>query len=398
MYGSEHPFSTTRILIFALVAAALTNIYLTQPVLPVIAREFGVDAAGASLTVSMTVLGIALSNLLFGRLGDTYALRPIILIGATMVALAGIVAALTESFAMLVAARFTQGLFLPALTTCVTAYLANNVPPTRLNVALGAYVSATVIGGLGGRLLGGFLHPPLHWRYAFVSAAALLITASLAAARWLPQVNARPQHSAGEIGYRALLTSAKVLRMYFVGFGAFWVFSTTFNFLPFHLSQPPISASTNLITLVYLTFLLGAVVGPLSGRLADRFGSGRTLVMGALLLAVSLAGLLLPNLPMVVLALLGSCAGFFTIHAAAAGALNARLTSSRGRGNALYVLFYYVGGALGITASGYAWRHGGWTAVLGLNALILIIPLAVGVYEMRTSPAPAQAAIGGNGQ
>jgi YNFM family putative membrane transporter len=32
----------------------------------------------------------------------------------------------------------------------------------RLNVAMGAYVSATVVGGLGGRLLGGYLHPPLH--------------------------------------------------------------------------------------------------------------------------------------------------------------------------------------------------------------------------------------------
>jgi YNFM family putative membrane transporter len=59
-----HP--SPQFLVFALVAAAFTNIYLTQPVLPVIAREFGVDAAGASLTVSATVLGIALSTLPFG--------------------------------------------------------------------------------------------------------------------------------------------------------------------------------------------------------------------------------------------------------------------------------------------------------------------------------------------
>jgi YNFM family putative membrane transporter len=389
---TEH-LGATQILIFGLVAAAFTNIYLTQPVLPVLASEFGVDAAGASLTVSMTVLGIALSNLLFGRLGDRYPLRPIILSGGAMVALAGIFAALTESFAWLVAARFTQGLFLPALTTCVAAYLANNVPLKHLNVALGSYVSATVVGGLGGRLLGGFLHPPLHWRYAFVSAAVLLIVSTLAAARWLPGVNARPHHSEGEVGYRALLSSWNVLRMYCVGFGAFWVFSTTFNFLPFHLSEPPISASTHLITLLYMAYLIGAVMGPLAGRLANRFGSGRTLVAGALLFEVSLAGMMLPSIPLVVFALLGSCAGFFTIHAAAAGALNSRLTSSRARGNALYVLFYYVGGALGITAGGYAWRHGGWPAVLGLNALVLIVPFAVGVYEMRSNPGPQRNSI-----
>ncbi len=379
------PLSTTQLLIFGLVAAAFTNIYLTQPVLPVLADEFGVDAAGASLTVSATVLGIAISNLLFGSLGDRYPLRPLILVGGAMVALAGLLAALTESFSLLVAARFAQGLFIPALTTCVAAYLANSLPVARLNVAMGAYVSATVVGGLGGRLLGGFLHPPLHWRYAFVSAAVLLIIATLAAARWLPGVRARPHHPEGEVSFLALLASWPVLRMFIVGFGAFWVFSATFNFLPFYMSEPPISASTNLITFLYTAYLIGAVMGPLAGRLANRFGSGPTLVAGALLFGVSLAGLLVPSLPVLVVALLGSCAGFFTTHAAASGALNSRLTSSRGRGNALYILFYYSGGAAGITASGYAWRHGGWLAVLGLNAAVLIIPLVVGLYEMRAS-------------
>lgn len=377
------PLPATQLLVFGVVAAAFTNIYITQPVLPVISAEFDVDAAGASLTVSTTILGIALSNLPFGRLGDRYPLRPLILSGGAMVALAGLLCALTESFSLLVAARFAQGLFIPALTTCVAAYLANSLPVARLNVVMGAFVSASVVGGLGGRLLGGYLHPPLHWRYAFVSAAILLVVAVLAAARWLPKVNERPQHPEGEVGFRNLLSSWSVLRLYAVAFGAFWVFSATFNFLPFHLSEPPISASTNLITSLYVAYLIGAVMGPLSGRLANRFGTGRTMALGAVVLGVSMAGLLAPSLPVVVLALLGSCAGFFTTHAAASGALNSRLTASRGRGNALYVLFYYVGGAVGITASGYAWRHGGWPAVLALNGLVLAIPLGVGLLEMR---------------
>ncbi len=383
MTARSPTFPATRLLVFAVVAAAFTNIYLTQPVLPILATEFGVDAATASLTVSATILGIALSNLPFGRLGDRYPLRPLLLLGGGLVALAGLACALTQSFSLLVLGRFIQGLFIPALTTCVAAYMANNLPVQRLNVAMGVFVAATVVGGLGGRLLGGFLHPPLHWRYAFVSAALLLLLAVWAAARWLPRVGVRPHHALGEVGFRSLLTSWSVLRLYAVGFGAFWVFSATFNFLPFHLSEPPISASTSLITSLYVAYLIGAVTGPLSGRLANRFGAGRTMVLGAVVLGVSLLGLLLPNLGMVVLALLGSCAGFFTTHAAAAGALNSRLTASRGRGNALYVLFYYVGGAVGITASGYVWRYGGWPMVLALNGLILAIPLGVGLLEMR---------------
>ncbi len=40
-------------LVFALVAAAFTNIYLPQPVLPILASEFHVSAAGASMTISI---------------------------------------------------------------------------------------------------------------------------------------------------------------------------------------------------------------------------------------------------------------------------------------------------------------------------------------------------------
>lgn len=388
--AQEISIRTTQLLVFTLVATVVTNLYLTQPVLPVLADEFKVDAAAASLTVSATILGIALSNLPFGRLGDRYPLRPLILAGGAVVAVAGLLAAMAESFTTLVAARFVQGLFIPALTTCVAAYLANQLPLTQLNVAMGAYVSATVLGGLGGRLLGGFIHPPLHWRYAFVSAAVLLIVATLAAARWLPGATARPQHPEGERGFLSLLASAPALRMCMVGFGSFWVFSTIFNFLPFHLSEPPISASTNLITLLYLTYLVGAVMGPVSGRLSNRYGGGHTMVIGALLLGASMAALLVPSLPLIIVALLGSCAGFFSIHAAASGTLNRRLTVSRGRGNALYVLFYYVGGAVGITTCGYAWQHGGWSAVLGLNAVVLTIPLSIGLYEIYSRDGKAR--------
>ena len=384
-------------LVFALVAAAFTNIYLTQPVLPVLAREFGVDEAGASLSISAAILGIALATLPFGKLVDRYPMRPIILAGGLVVGGAGLLCALTTSFGLLVTARLAQGLFMPALTTCLAAYLANRLPLARLNVVMGAYVSATVVGGLGGRLLGGWIHPPLHWRYAFVSAAALVLAAALAAARWLPGAAETPPRHGSEVGYRQLLTSWPVLRTYAVAFGAFWVFSVTFNYLPFYLSAPPFEASTGLITLLYVVYLIGAVTGPLAGRLANRIGSGPTLALGTTVFAFALALTLVPSLVAVLAGLMLTCAGFFTTHAAAAGALNRRLTSSRGRGNALYVLFYYAGGSVGITVSGYAYRHGGWPAVVGGGTVVLALTLLIAVLEIRESGRPAPQPVGEEG-
>ena len=69
--------------------------------------------------------------------------------------------------------------------------------------------------------------------------------------------------------------------MFAVAFGAFFVFSSKFNYLPFYLSGPPIAARTEVITLMYLAYLVGIVAGPISGRLSNRLGSGATMVLGS---------------------------------------------------------------------------------------------------------------------
>lgn len=147
-------------LVFALVSASFTTIYLVQPVLPVLQAEFGVSIAKAAQTVSMVILGVAFSTLIFGRLADMYPVKPFIILGGAMVSGAGLFCALAHDINILISLRLIQGFFIPALTTCLATYLVRNLPVERLNVVMGSYVSATVVGGLGGRLLGGFIHPP----------------------------------------------------------------------------------------------------------------------------------------------------------------------------------------------------------------------------------------------
>ncbi|MHB1013033.1 MAG: MFS transporter [Desulfobacteria bacterium] len=365
-------------------AATFSTIYLTQPVLPVLREEFGVDAAKASLTVSAVIFGIALATLPFGRLADRFPVRPIILAGGTLASLCGFLCAATTSFPLLVAGRFLQGVFVPSLTTCLVVYLVRRLPPERLNIAMGAYVSATVAGGLGGRLLAGFIHPPLHWRYAFVTASALLLFATLDAARWLPREEGVRDASAGEAGFAALLSRRDLLRIFSVGAASFGAFSSVFNYLPFHLAGPPFLLSTHLITMLYLSYLVGVAVGPLAGRLGNRLGNGNAMAVGGVVFVVSILLTLVPSITAVVAALAGMCAGFFIVHTAAVGALNRKLATSRGRGNSLYVFFYYLGGTAGITASGQAYDRAGWRGVVALVVVLLLIPVAAGILEARS--------------
>ncbi|MDK2873768.1 MAG: transporter, family, putative rane transport protein, partial [Desulfomicrobiaceae bacterium] len=60
-----------QLAIFAQVSACFTTIYLVQPVLPILQAEFDVSLTQASQSVSMVILGVALSTLIFGRLADS---------------------------------------------------------------------------------------------------------------------------------------------------------------------------------------------------------------------------------------------------------------------------------------------------------------------------------------
>jgi YNFM family putative membrane transporter len=373
---------TIQVLVFSLVAAAFTTVYITQPVLPVIQDEFAVDPRTASLSISMVILGIALSNLPFGIFADRYAIKPILLTGGTVVTGTSLVCAVTQSFVLLIAARFIQGLFIPSLTTCLAAYLAKSLPASRLNVVMGSYVSATVAGGMGGRLLGGWIHPPLHWRYAFVSASVLLIAATIAACIWLPGEQEARRAESRQAGFFQLLAQPSLWRVLIVAFTAYFVFSSMFNYLPFYLSRPPFSARTEVITLMYLAYLIGIVMGPMSGRLSNRLGSGTTIALGCLVLAVAVVATLIQSLAAIAASLVLMCAGFFSIHAAAIGLLNQRLTSSRGRANSLYVLSYYLGGAVGITVCGYAYTGYGWNGAIALGAAVSLLPFSIGLTEI----------------
>lgn len=373
--------------VFFLVASGFTNLYLVQPVLPVLQAEFAVGETTASFAVSVVVLGIALSNLPFGRLADRHPIHPLILAGGGVVSLAGLLCALAPRLEVLIGLRFLQGLFLPALTTCIAADLARRLPPERLNVILGAYVAATVVGGLAGRLLGGWIHPLLHWRWAFVATALLTAAATAAAFRVIPREGRRPGSDGVEPGFAVLLRRPALLRPVAAGFGGFFVFSALFNYLPFYLAAEPFRASTGRITGMYLVYTLGVVIAPLSGRVSNRFGNGATLAAGAVLLAASLALTLVPFYTAVVLGLSGACLGFFSVHAAAVGALNRRLDRGRGRANALYVLGYYLGGTAGITLCGQAYQAWGWGGVCALGAAMALAIVGIGAFELKRAGA-----------
>lgn len=172
------------------------------------------------------------------------------------------------------------------------------------------------------------------------------------------------------------------------------MFAPVFNTLPYRLAEPPFALGTEHASLLYLVYLVGIVMGPGAGRLANRHGTGKTLMGGAAVLALALLLLMVPSLIAVVLALVLVCGGFFTVHAAAVGALNRKLSAGQGRANALYVLGYYVGAWFGISWAAWVYRHAGWNAVMACALVLVAVPFSAGIMERRAERRAAMASAG----
>ena len=371
------------LVVYLLVISAFANIYVTQPVLPVIANDLGVSPGAASLTVSAIIAGFALANIPWGIWADHHRIQPIILIGSLLVGLAGVATAWIDNLYVLAGARFVQGLGLPALLTCVAAYLGRYLAAHRLNVVMGGYVAATVTGGIFSRLLSGWFLPEGAWRLAILCAAVLTLVAGLLAAWLLHDEGHTEVHKSHVSGYPGLLRNSDLLRLFIIGFTGFMVFQTVINYLPFRLVESPLHVSVKGITAVYLAYAVGIVMAPLSGAMSNRLGNATTVLLGSVGIAAGITLTTIDSVLVITLGILTLCSGFFALHSAAVGAINRMLAHGKGRANALYVLFYYCGGFVGISFGGVIYEHWGWSILMTMLLLVVAVPAVIAVFDRR---------------
>jgi MFS transporter, DHA1 family, multidrug resistance protein len=104
----QKAFVPWLILVLIVVTELATQIY--TPSLPQISNIFGVSEFITELTITMNIIGIALSGLIYGPLSDCYGRRPIILIGMAIFCIASVLCIFSSSMNILILFRFMQGI------------------------------------------------------------------------------------------------------------------------------------------------------------------------------------------------------------------------------------------------------------------------------------------------
>jgi DHA1 family bicyclomycin/chloramphenicol resistance-like MFS transporter len=149
------------------------GLHVLLPALPAIAAAMRVPAAAAQLLISLSILAIALGNLVIAPLSDRYGRRPVVLVSLGLFvagSLAGIVA---PSLELLVLARVVQAFGGGAAMSVMRATILDHFGPARAASALAATATAILVAPMLAPTLGGLASEWLDWRAVFALSGLL---------------------------------------------------------------------------------------------------------------------------------------------------------------------------------------------------------------------------------
>jgi len=357
---------------FAAVAAFI-DLYATQALLPLFAREFAASPAAVSHTVSATTFAVALIAPFTGVIADMIGRKRVIVTAMFALVVPTLMVALAGSLGAIVFWRFVQGLMLPPIFAVTVAYIGEEFPGEATGMT-GIYVAASGIGGFLSRFLTGLLAEQFGWRWAFVGLAAVTLGCAAGGAALIPRE--RRFHRSGGVvaalGFIAAhLRNTQLLATYAVGFGVLFAFVAVFTYVSFLLAAAPFLLSTAALGTIFVVYLVGVAIAPLTGRLVGAFGRRRLVTLAAVLWIAGLAITLVPNLWAILagLALCVACGFLCQSCATSYVAVTARQARSSAVG--LYVTIYYVGGGAGAVLGGYAWNIAGWPGCVAIVAAVV---------------------------
>ncbi|WP_019472696.1 MDR family MFS transporter [Pseudomonas sp. S13.1.2] len=134
--------------------------------LPAISAQFN-DVGLLAWVISGYMVAMTVAVPIYGKLGDLYGRRRMILTGISLFTLASIACAMAQDMQQLVLARVLQGIGAGGMVSVSQAIIGDFVPPRERGRYQGYFSSMYAVASVAGPVLGGWLTEYLSWRWVF---------------------------------------------------------------------------------------------------------------------------------------------------------------------------------------------------------------------------------------
>ncbi|MAN26323.1 MULTISPECIES: MFS transporter [Mesonia] len=378
---AENKLSGSLLYVMAIGAGlVVANNYYNQPLLNLMAKTFQVSEAEVSNIPLFTQLGYAFGLLFIIPLGDKFNRKKLILIDFIAIIGSLLVAAISPSLLLLTIASFCIGFssVVPQLFVPMAAQLAN---PKNKGRAIGIVMSGLLIGILGSRSVSGYVGEYLGWRNMYFIASGIMLVYAIVLVFQLPSLSSDFKGSYSKL-MQSLWTyfkSESSVRLAavrgglgFAGFSAFW---TTLVFL----MEDNFNYGSGITGLFGILGIAGALAATWAGKLSDKMNKNRLITIATLVMILawgvfefsgeSIVGL--------VIGVVFIDMGLQSLHITNQNIIFSKNPEARNRINTIYMVGYFIGGALGTTTGAYAWQWFQWEGVASLGLIYTILILLV---------------------
>jgi len=290
----------------------------------------------------------------------------------------------------LIAWRFVQGLLLPPIFAVTVAYIGDEWPAPAVPGAAGVYIAGSSLGGFCGRFVPGVLGDLVGWRGAFLALAVLSLIGAVMVAVLLPREKGFVRSEGLRASARQMLRHLKdpqLLATYAIGFGVLFNFIAVFTYVSFHLAAPPYRFSSTLLGAIFVTYLVGTVVAPMTGWMVARLGRRRFILVVLAIWAFGAVLMLAPPVAVIIAGLVLCAACGMLCQTISTGYVTTIAKDGRSSAVGLYVTSFYIGGSIGAFLPGLAWESGGWPACIAMVVAMLALMAVIAALAYRGAAA-----------
>jgi predicted MFS family arabinose efflux permease len=393
--AKEHPHLTPLALWIMTIATGLVvaNIYYNQPLLADMAHTFGVSDKKAQQISLFTQIGYATGLLFIVPLADMLKRKQLILIDFVLMIISLIASAMAPSVTILMIAGFLVGVssVIPQLLIPMAAHLAK---PHERGKKIGFVMSGLLIGILLSRTLSGFIGEHFGWRSMYYIAAGLMLLIWLMIFLFLPEIEPDYKGNYGKL-MKSLIhlvkTQPKLRMAAFRGALCFATFSAFWTTLVFLLKQPQFNEGSAAAGMFGLVGAFGAVAVGFMGRLSDKMDAHKLSIYTLALILISFIVFYFSSHSIIglIIGVILLDMGVQATHISNQSIIFALIPEARNRINTVYMVSYFIGGALGTFFASLVWKNYEWNGVCAIGIILSVIVIIVHLFSYRKSSADA---------
>ncbi|HIT39314.1 MAG TPA: MFS transporter [Candidatus Caccoplasma intestinavium] len=368
-------------------AVSVANIYYCQPLLSLMGNDLGIDEWRASLIAMITQVGYACGLFFIIPSGDKFDRKKIVSYSFSILTIALLCIALSNNFHAVMAASFAVGVcsVMPQIFIPIAAQYSR---PEKKGANVGLIVSGLLTGILASRVISGLVGEWLGWRSMYVIAAIVMSLCTLIVWRIMPYTENNYTGSYKRLMHSlfALIREYKLLRICALRAAfAFGSFLALWASLTFKMEQAPFYAGSDVVGLLGLCGVAGAMSASVVGRLVSRIGVHNFNLLGAaLMLSAWIIAYLWGNTyTAIIITILILDIGMQCIQLSNQTVVFSINPKASNRINTIFMTNYFIGGSLGTFLSGSAWSMAGWSGVTIVGIGLAFCSLCITLFSKQ---------------